>query len=545
MSEATGSGGITDGMDALTRRRVLQYAGGAAMAVGAGSVLAACGGSSSNDGATPANGAQDASSTGTSGGTPKRGGTLNLGAQGGSDNDTLEAQNLLTNCDFARGYALYEGLTAIDYDGKVINVLAEEMTPSKDAKTWTIRLRPGIKTHDGKAFGAKDVIYSYNRIIKNKFPGAIALGPIDMSSAKAMDERTVRIKFHQPFGILPEGNVLIYCFLVPEGYDPKKPIGTGPYKLTSFTPGQASTMVRHEEYWDQGKPYLDKLVITNIADETAQVSALQSGQVDAIDYLSSTSLTAVKGAGGQAVVAKTGGWGPFDMRMDKDPFSDNRVRTALKLIVNRPEMLSQVFGGQGSIANDLFGFYDPDFDKSIPQRQQDIEQAKSLLKQAGRSDLRLELVTTPNGPGQVQAAQVYASQAKAAGVTVKITNQSPTDYFAKSYLKVPFSQDYWPYLPYLVTASQSTVAGAPYGFQKQSIPAYDALYKKASQTTDDAVRKDTIAQMLKIDHDQGGLIIPYYFPVIDGLSAKVKGVKPSVTGIAMGRFNWKEVWLEG
>jgi peptide/nickel transport system substrate-binding protein len=369
------------------------------------------------------------------------------------------------------------------------------------------------------------------------------LGPIDLNSAKVLDQRTVRFNFHQPYGILPEGNVLIYTFLVPEGYDPKKPIGTGPYKLVSWTPGQASTMVPYEGYWDHGKPYLDKLIITNIADETAQVSALQSGQVDAIDYLSSTSLSAVKGAGGQAVVAKTGGWGPFDLRMDTKPFSDNRVRTALKLIVDRPQMLNQVFGGNGSIANDVFGYYDPDFDKSLQQRQQDIPQAKSLLKQAGYSDLHVELVTTANGPGQVQAAQVYATQAKAAGVTVKVTVESPTDYFAKSYLKVPFSQDYWPYLPYLVTAAQSTVTGAPYPFQKQSIPHYDDLYKTASQTTDHATRKAAIAEMLTIDRDQGGLIVPYYFPVIDGLSSKVKGVKPSVTGIAMGRFNWKEVWL--
>jgi peptide/nickel transport system substrate-binding protein len=524
--------------DRLTRRRLMQHAGMGAVALGGASLLAACG-SSGSSGASASAGAPV-----SSGGTPKKGGTLNLGAQGGSANDTLEAQNLLTNCDYARGYALYEGLTAIDYDGKVVNVLAESMEPSKDAKTWTIRLRDGITSHDGKPFGAKDVIYSYKRIVKNKFPGTIALGPIDLNSAKILDQRTVRFKFHQPYGILPEGNVLIYCFLVPEGYDPKKPIGTGPYKLVSFTPGQASTMVPHEGYWDQGKPYLDKLIITNIADETAQVSALQSGQVDAIDYLSSTSLSAVQGAGGQAVVSKTGGWGPFDMRMDTKPFSDNRVRTALKLIVDRPQMNAQVFSGKGSIANDVFGYYDADFDKALPQRQQDIPQAKSLLKQAGYSDLRIEIVTTANGPGQVQAAQVYATQAKAAGVTVKVTVQSPTDYFAKSYLKVPFSQDYWPYLPYLVTAAQSTVTGAPYAFQKQSIPHYDDLYKKASQTTDEAARTAAVTEMLKIDRDQGGLIIPYYFPVIDGLSSKVKGVKPSVTGIAMGRFNWKEVWLE-
>ena len=524
---------------AFTRRTGLQVAGSGLLVAGAGSLLAACGGGSTSS-PTPSTGGNTAPAEGT----PKKGGTLNLGAQGGSDNDTLDAQSLLTNTDYARGYAMYEGLTRVDPTGKVVMLLAESMEPNKDATEWTVRLRPNITTHDGKPFGAKDLIYSFNRLIKNKLPGAITLGPINMSKAKILDERTVRLAFDTPYGILPKTQVKLDSFLVPVGYDPKKPIGTGPFKLDSFTPGQASTMSRHEGYWNTGHPYLDKLIITNIADETAQVNALQSGQVDAIDYLSSTSLNAVKGAGGKVVVSKTGGWGPFDMAMDTKPFSDVRVRLALKLIVDRKQMNDQVFGGLGTIGNDVFSPFDEDYDKSIPQRVQDIEQAKSLLKAAGYPDLSINLITTPNGPGQIQAAEVFANQAKAAGVTVKITNQTPTDYFAKSYLKVPFSQDYWPYIPYLMTAAQATVHGAPFNFEKQDIPAYNKLYATASGTTNPALRKEASHAMQKIDHDQGGLMIPYFFPVIDGLATRVHGVNPSVSGIAMGQFDWANIWVD-
>ena len=85
-----------------------------------------------------------------------------------------------------------------------------------------------------------------------------------------------------------------------------------------------------------------------------------------------------------------------------------------------------------------------------------------FLQQAGQSNLSLQLITTPNAPGMVQAAQVFKTQAEGAGVNTEVVNQPTTEYFARSYLKVPFSQDYWPYLPYLITVSQATAKGAPF-----------------------------------------------------------------------------------
>ena len=192
----------------------------------------------------------------------------------------------------------------------------------------------------------------------------------------------------------------------------------------------------------------------------------------------------------------------------------------------------------------MWGAADPAFDKSLPQRKQDIEQAKSLLKAAGKPNLQLNLITTPSAPGQIQAAEVFATKAKAAGVQTKITNQTPTQFFANSYLKVPFSQDYWPTQPYLVATGQAVVKGAPFSATHQADPSYDALYTKATKTVDEAQRGELIKQLLKYDYEKGGNIIPYYFPVIDAVSSKVKGVKETVTGLALGGFNWKNIWME-
>ena len=123
-----------------------------------------------------------------------------------------------------------------------------------------------------------------------------------------------------------------------------------------------------------------------------------------INYLSQGSIAALQSGGMHVVISDTGGWGPFTMAVDQKPFDDVRVRQALRLVVDRQEMLDQVFGGKGKIGNDVFGIFDKDFPTDLPQRVQDIDQAKSLLKSAGQENLVIQLVTTPNAPGMIPAA---------------------------------------------------------------------------------------------------------------------------------------------
>jgi len=521
------------------RRRLIQYTASGLAVVAAGPMLAACSSGSSSTGSSGA----------TPSGTPKRGGTLKLGGQGGATTDTLDAHNPLTNTDNARVPQLYDALVRLDNKAETQLVLATSITPNANATEWTIVIRSGVVTHKGKPFTAKDVLFTFNRIVKNKFSGAIALGPVDLPNSKVVNDTTLLLKYKSPYAILVDALSLYFISMVPEGYDPKSPDGTGPFKYQSFTPGVQSTFVRNENYWQTGKPYLDAVVTTNIADETTQVNALQSGQVNVINFLSASSVAALKGAGKQVNVSQTGSWGPFTMRMDTKPYSNAKVRQALRLIVDRPQMLKQVFGGYGTIGNDVFGIKDPLYNTSLPQRVQDIPQAKSLLQSAGFAGLTVDLITTPNAPGQIQAAQVFATQAKAAGVNVKITNQNPTDYFAKSYLKVPFSQDYWPTQPYLVAAGQATVnggppGGAPYNATFQNIPAYNQAYASAIAEVDDTKRKALVWQMQQIEYDQGGNIIPYFFPTIDAFDSSVKGVLPTATGLSPGNFDYANFWIE-
>lgn len=519
----------------VTRRTLLKGAGAGALVVGGGSLLAACGSSSSGTGSSTA-----------AEGKPVPGGILRVGAQGGSNTDSLDAHNVLTNTDYARTAQLYDPLVRLNLKGQPEKVLAESVEPNKAADEWTIKLKKGVKFHDGSPFTAKDVLFTFNRIITGEFPGSNVLGPLDLKQSVAKDDLTVVLKYSSPYAILYEALAgrYEYLYMVPIGYNPKQPIGTGPFKLKSFTPGRESVMVKFDEYWEQPKPYLDELRTINIADETAQVSALQSGQVDCIDYLTAGSIATLESGGFVVSIAETGGWAPITMRVDKEPFTDNRVREAMKLVIDRPTMLESVFAGNGAVANDHFGRYTPAVESfQLPQHEQDLEKAKALLKQAGHESTQFQLYTTEVAPGMVQTAQVFGTQAESGGIKVSVIKQPTTEYFARSYLKVPFAMDYWAYEPYLVTAGQATITGAVFSVTKFSNPQYDKYYEEATATLDEQLRTELIQKMVKIDWAEGGNIIPLNFPVIDSWAQNVHGIAPSVLGQALSNFQFQNFWM--
>lgn len=477
---------------------------------------------------------------------PVSGGTLRVGATSGGTGDTLDAQNPLTTMDFIRDGALYEQLVQMNATtGQPEMVLAKSITPNTDATEWTIKLKPGIKFSNGKALTAADVLFSLRRIADNKFPGLATMGPIDLANAKIVDDLTLTVPFTSPYAIFVEGLADVFATrIVPEGYDPANPIGTGPFVMKSFTPGQESTFVRNDDYWQKDKPYLDKIVITDFADETAEINALQSGQVDLIDQLSSASVAAVKSAGGKVVVSKTRGFVPLTMRVDTKPFSDVRVRQALRLLVDRNAMNQQVYGGLGEVGNDVFGAIDTAYKGTVPQRTQNVAKAKSLLKEAGYPNLQVTLYSSAIGPGAAALASVYATQAKAAGVTVNIVTQDTTQFWSQSYTQVPFAESFWNTSSYLTMVQQGVAQGAPWNETHQSDANWQSLYDQAIRTVDATARDKIVKQLIKFDYDQGGYIIPVYFPGIEGMSTKVGGVTENITGIPINGGSWQNIWIQ-
>jgi peptide/nickel transport system substrate-binding protein len=482
----------------------------------------------------------------TTDGTPVQGGTLRVGATSGGTGDSLDAQNPLSTMDFIRVGALYEQLVKMNGEtGQPEMVLAESIEPNDDATEWTITLKPDITFHDGSTLTADDVLFSFLRIQENAFPGLATMGPIDLANAVVVDDLTLAIPFTESYSVFIEGIADLFATrIVPEGYDPANPVGTGPFKFESFTPGEESVFVRYDDYWQDGKPYLDELVIINFADETAQINALQSGEVDLINQLSSASVASVESGGGEVVISQTRGFVPLTMQVDADAFSDVRVRQALRLLVDREELNAQVYGGLGAIGNDVFGAIDAAYEGAVPQREQDLDEARALLEAAGYPDLTIDLVTAPIGPGAEAIASVFATQAAEAGVTVNIITQDATQFWSQSYLQVPFTQSFWNTSNYLTMAQQGIAAGAPWPETNQTDPAWQALYDEAVSTVDPAARGEIIQQMIQYDWENGGYIVPVYFPSIEGMTANVHGVGPNVTGIPINGGSWHEIWIQ-
>jgi peptide/nickel transport system substrate-binding protein len=520
----------------ITRRHFLKGTAGAAVAApGVSTILAACTESSSS---TPS-----ATSTATA---VRRGGTLRAAITGGSSSDTLNPLGIVSNTDNARISNLFEGLIGQDPQALPQLLLAEEVTPNSDATAWTIRVRQGVTFHNGKDLTADDVIYSFRLVMnpKSPGPGASSLESLDVGAMRKLDKYTVQVPCKAPFAILdqilaPVGVV----FVVPVDFDPRHPVGTGPFKLDSFTPGTQSTFAKNNDYWQTGLPYVDELVITDFSDETSQVNALLAGQVDVVNLLSAAIISEVESEGKKVLISPGGGWNPFTIRVDRPPFNDVRVRQAMRLIADRKQMLDLIFGGHGTIGNDVFGIWAPDYDRSIPQREQDIPQARSLLKAAGQDEMTVELVTADIAQGVVKAAQVFAQQATAAGIKVNLRQLDVSGFYGTNYLKWVFAQDYWYYSYYLPQVASSTLPTSIYNETHFNDSEYNSLYAQALATVDTAKRYELEHEMQMIDYTRGGYIIPFFPPVIDGYAPNVQGLVPSKAGISLDGYKFKELWL--
>jgi peptide/nickel transport system substrate-binding protein len=529
-------------MSLVTRRTLLGNAATGGLTLGAGAVLAACG-SSSSSGSQPASGSTPAT---TAVGTPKRGGTLVAALSGGSSADALDPNNVATNTDAARLAQLYDSLVWTNAAGQPYLKLAEEMTPNKAGDVWVIRLRQGVTFHDGKDLTADDLIFSINRVINPKSPGQAAnlLQGIHAAGIKKLDQRTISVPFAQPYSTFSEAmSTIATVYVVPVGFDPSKPVGTGPFQYVSFTAGQQSVFSRNPNYWNAPLPYLDQLTMTDFADETSQVNTLLGGQADVVNSLSAATLGTITGSGKKAAISPGGNYTPFTMRVDAAPFNDVRVRQAFRLALDREKMLATVFDGHGTIGNDIFGIWDSDYDSSIPQRSYDPEQAKSLLKAAGHDGLTVTMVTSDVAAGATDMAQVYTQQASASGITVNLRQVTVTDFFGPTYLKWVLAQDVWSYGPYLPTVALSTLPSSPFNETHFADPAYTKLYGQALATLDPAQRTEIAHEMQMIDYEQGGYIIPFFPSIIDGYAPHVNGVVTSKTGQSFNNWDFAHMWL--
>lgn len=520
-----------DGQSLFTRRRFL--VGGATAAGG----LALAGLSST--------GLLGPLGTSVASAAPKRGGTLTVGSLG-STTDTLDPNKLSSNIDLQRMFNIYDTLTYFAHDKFTLEYgLAESIELTQGAKVATIRLRPGVTFHNGKPLTADDLLYTFHRILNPKAPGAGA-GSIKSVNPKAMtklDKLTVRLKLNFPDAIFPERFYVPQTSIIPEGFDPKKPVGTGPFMLKSFVAGTRSDFVRNPHYWVSGQPHLDELVVIDFPDDTSQINALMSGQVDAIDSVPLNQVSSVEKKSNLKILNANGGYyQPIVMKVNSAPFTDVRVRQAFRLMVDRPQMVQIAYNGYAAIGNDMPCQTDPAY-PDLPQRQQDIGHAKSLLKAAGHSDLSIPMVTADEDYGLISGAQVFAQNAKSAGVNVKLQVIQASVYNPK-FTKWTFTQGYYGNKPFGIMFSLRYSPGGFLNDTNWNDPQSNKIYSAALKDTDAKLRNEKFQELERILYDRGGDIIHSFRKTVDAYDSKFTGFIPDLaTGWSLGSYRYREVSL--
>jgi peptide/nickel transport system substrate-binding protein len=506
----------------LSRRRLL---GGAAGLVAA-AALAGCGSSAA---------AREA-------GPPRRGGVLRIGLTGGGPEDSLDPHNVYSNPDIARMKSLYEPLLQWDEAYTLQPAVAESVIPDPGARSWTATIRRGITFHDGRPVTPDDVVATFRRITDPNDPKAGAASLAVLRDVVVAGDRQVRFELTEPTPVFDQYLAEYMCGIVPADFDVARPVGTGAFRFESFTPGQQSVFVRYEGYWRPDQPFVDRLELLNFAESDARINALLAGQVDAIDQVP-PSLTEVIGsyASVRLLTSETGSWLPFTMRVDAPPFDDVRVRQALRHAVGRGEMVNQVLSGRGARGVDLYSPFDPAY--LAPEREQELEQARTLLAAAGKPRLSLELVTSPIQAGTVEAAQVFVTQARLAGIDIGLRRVDTGTFFSDQYLQWEFAQSFWNTRNYFPQANLSSVSDAPYNETHWHDAEYQAVFRRARSELDPRVRMELVRKAQSIEFERGGYIIWGFPDRVDAMQSYVGGLFPSRTGLSLSSYEFRKAWV--
>jgi peptide/nickel transport system substrate-binding protein len=474
---------------------------------------------------------------------PRRGGRLRYGIIDGDRNGNLDVHKPPGTGSTIRGFALYSKLWEWSEEMTPRLALAEEAEPNANASAWTIRLRKGLEFHNGKTITADDVIFSTLRLTDPELasPYGRLIGGIDRQRIEKLDERTVRINLKEGKGFLPLADAWVnFGGIVPPDYDPvTNPVGAGPFRIKDFKPGQRTLLTRFENYFKQGKPYTDELEIIEFKDQNSRYAALLGGQIDLVYDLAPEQTALFRNnVRASLQVSVSNRWQAFNLNLNTPPFNDARVREAFRLLADRDELVRRVLNGEGRVANDLYSPQDPTFDHDIGPRLHDIDRARALLKAAGHDGLSLDLVTNAAG---VNAAVVFAEQARRANVDLRIRQVDMATYNSPQYADWPISTYQGMGESYLSTAARTDGPTSTTNRTNFDDPRFFELFNAAVQQPDVQQRRPLVHEMQNIQYDRGGLIIWAFTNVLDGVAPRVGGLSPEHSHFSTWRF--ENFWL--
>ncbi len=351
-----------------------------------------------------------------------------------SNVNTLDPAKTKIGEEYIINFLVYSGLTELDGSGKVKPDLAESWTSSEDQKTWTFKLRQGVKFHDGREMDSEDVKATIARVM-DRATGSTARVNFDIvDSIAAPDKYTVVFTLKIPYSgfadILGDRQTRI----VPKDKldtIANTPVGTGPFQLVEFKPGDRIELKKNPNYHVSGTPKLDSIVFRIMPETAARIAAIDTGAVDLVWDLPPEVIDQFKGNAKVVVDSvPTSTWDGIAMNATQKPFDDVRVRKAVSLAIDKKALVDLSLFGHGTPTHTMIPPSSPYFNDKIAIKT-DIAAAKRLLADAGFPNGFETILYVPSGrPTRERVGVGAAEMLKAIGVKVEI-QRVPWDKFVK------------------------------------------------------------------------------------------------------------------
>ena len=431
-------------------------------------------------------------------------------------------------------------------------VLATSWTPNSKADVWTFKIRQNVKFHNGQALTADDVVYTY-QLHTNPKGEANALsafgGVLAPAGVKKVDDFTVEFHLSAPNGNFPylTSSDNYNMIILPKGYDPAKWqstfLGTGPFKLGSYTPKSGATFTRNESYW--GKKALPSSTQFTFYDtQNPMILGLTGSTIDVVGQFAVAGAQELLTGSYNIIKLKSSAHRQLSMRNDKAPFTDPRVRQAIALTLDRPAIVKALFQGFADVGNDSpFAPVYPSTNTSVAQRTKDIAKAKSLLAAAGHGSGFSTQLVTENFVEIPQYAQIVAQSAKEIGVNIGLKVESSSQYYGKA----TFGNSDW------LDATMSLVdyghRGVPNVFLTSPLETYNAktgtgtwnaahfsnaqydkLVAQFIAASDLGTQKTLAGQIETLLLAQTPIIFGYFYNYLTATTKGVTGVYPTAVG---------------
>ena len=481
--------------------------------------------------------------------TPKRGGRLRIGWYTHSANDTLNPNRLTTSLDFMRAYQVCSPIVRYSKDLTAAPDLATEWEASDDLATWRFRIRKDAEFHNGKTLGVQDCIYSLGRHIGEDSDSIIKAWLATIQEMKKDGDWLV-LKLDAPNADLPMYLGDMHAVIMPDGHtDFDNMIGTGPFKVDSFRPGVGMLAKRHENYHHEGFPYVDEVETFGIGDTAARVNALLAGDIHVTVRVDPKSIPIVEASPGVTMAASPSSRHlTYPMAADREPTSNQDLRQALRLMVDRQAVLKNIQKGYGAVGNDTpIGPADLYFCPDIPQRDIDLDKAKFHLQKAGMQGGSIDLRTSESAGGvqSIDMALQMREDAAKIGFDINVMREPTDGYWANTWMKHPFVGSNWMPRPTAdLRFSLAYVSEAKWNEGFWYNDKFDGLIKAARGVLDGPERRQLYCDAQQIMWEEGASIIPLFTHWLDAKSSNLGGYQNHPVGEGDGFRCHEWCWLE-